>query len=211
MTDSLGGGFLCPFWSSALRGFVGGEIARKLAVQKHKVAGVFLEVTPSKERSNCFAGVEIIAGDVCSAETHVYALKNSETVVCTATSMPSTTDNGLPKVDYDGTLAWIEAAELKGMKKFVYVSYSGNICPLETAKCECENCLLASQMEAVILRPSYVMEMWLSPALGFDPANGSARICGSGNAKVSYIADEADSQLTQTVDSFLQLQQRTAA
>src|ERR1035441_3575936 len=32
------------------------------------------------------------------------------------------------------------------------------------------------------------MEMWLSPALGFDPENGSARIYGSGNAKVSYIS-----------------------
>ena len=43
-------------------------------------------------------------------------------------------------------------------------------------------------MDAVILRPSYFMEMWLSPALGFDPENGSARIYGSGNAKVSYIS-----------------------
>jgi uncharacterized protein YbjT (DUF2867 family) len=48
--------------------------------------------------------------------------------------------------------------------------------------------LLASQMEAVILRPSYFMEVWLSPALGFDAANGSARIYGSGDAKVSYIS-----------------------
>src|ERR1017187_5078038 len=70
-------------------------------------------------------------------------------------------------------------------------SYSGNICeesPLETAKRECENRLLASRMDAVILRPSYFMEMWLSPELGFDPENGSARIYGSGSAKVSYIS-----------------------
>lgn len=43
-------------------------------------------------------------------------------------------------------------------------------------------------METVILRPSYFMEVWLSPALGFDPAGGSARIYGSGDAKVSYIS-----------------------
>jgi uncharacterized protein YbjT (DUF2867 family) len=132
-----------------------------------------------------------MAGDLCSPETLVHALKNADTVVCTATSMPSAKDNGLQKVDHDGTLALIDLAERQGVKKFVYVSYSANICedsPLETAKRECENRLLASQMEAVILRPSYFMEMWLSPALGFDPANGSARIYGSGKAKVSYIS-----------------------
>jgi NADH dehydrogenase len=86
-------------------------------------------------------------------------------------------------------LALIGAAEHQGAKKFVYVSYSGNIredSPLETAKRGCESRLLASAMEAVILRPSYFMEMWLSPALGFDPASGSARIYGSGDAKISY-------------------------
>jgi uncharacterized protein YbjT (DUF2867 family) len=79
----------------------------------------------------------------------------------------------------------------------VYVSYSGNIreeSPLETAKRDCENRLLQGPMQSVILRPSYFMEVWLSPALGFDPRSGSARIYGSGEAKVSYISafDVAD-------------------
>ena len=173
-------------------GFVGGKIARELAVQKHKVAGLVRGGhAHTKAQQLLSAGIEIIAGDLRSPETLVHALKNSETVVCTATSMPSATDNGLQKVDHDGTLALIEMAERQGVKKFVYVSYSGNICeesPLETAKRGCEQRLLSSQMEAVILRPSYFMETWLSPALGFDPANGSARIYGTGNAKVSYIS-----------------------
>jgi uncharacterized protein YbjT (DUF2867 family) len=77
------------------------------------------------------------------------------------------------------------------VKRFVYVSYSGNIredSPLETAKRTCENQLLASTMTAVILRPSYFMEVWLSSALGFDPIGGSARIYGSGDGKVSYVS-----------------------
>ncbi len=173
-------------------GLVGGEIARKLAEQSHKVAALVRggRAHP-KAKQLLSAGIGIIAGDLCHAETLVDAIKNSETVVCTATSMPSATDDGLRKVDHDGTLALIAVAERQGAKKFVYVSYSGNIredSPLETAKRECENRLLASRMEAVVLRPSYFMEMWLSPALGFDPANGSARIYGSGNAKVSYIS-----------------------
>jgi len=85
----------------------------------------------------------------------------------------------------------IDSAERAGVQYFVYTSYSGNIredSPLETAKRDCEKRLLAAKMRATILRPSYFMEMWLSPALGFDPANGRARIYGSGEAKVSYIS-----------------------
>jgi NADH dehydrogenase len=32
------------------------------------------------------------------------------------------------------------------------------------------------------------MEVWLSPNLGFDPLNGTARIYGSGEAKISYVS-----------------------
>jgi len=173
-------------------GFVGGEIASKLALQNHKVAGLVRGGSAHpKAKQLLSAGIEIIAGDLRSPETLTHALKYAETVVCTATSMPSATDDGLQKIDHDGILALIEVAERQRVRKFVYVSYSGNICeesPLETAKRECENRLLASRMDAVILRPSYFMEMWLSAALGFDPENGSARIYGSGNAKVSYIS-----------------------
>jgi len=43
-------------------------------------------------------------------------------------------------------------------------------------------------MQAVTLRPSYFMESWLSPALGFDPVAGRVRIYGTGEAKISYIS-----------------------
>jgi uncharacterized protein YbjT (DUF2867 family) len=39
-----------------------------------------------------------------------------------------------------------------------------------------------------ILQPTCFMEIWLSPALGFDPARGTATVCGSGRNKVSWIS-----------------------
>jgi NADH dehydrogenase len=105
--------------------------------------------------------------------------------------MPSGADDGIKNTDHDGTLALIGASVAEGVRRFVYISYSGNIqedSPLQSAKRGCEKRLLDSGMEAVILRPSYFMESWLGPMLGFDPANGSVRIYGSGESKVSYIS-----------------------
>jgi NADH dehydrogenase len=173
-------------------GSVGSEIARKLASRGLKVAGLVRggSAHPKAKRLTA-AGVTVVQGDLTKSDSLAPAVKNVETILSTATSMPTGANEGLRRVDLEGTLTLIDAAQQHGVKKFVYVSYSGNIrqdSPLETAKRECEARLQSSAMETVVLRPSYFMEMWLSPVLGFDPAGGSARIYGSGNAKVSYIS-----------------------
>lgn len=137
------------------------------------------------------AGVRVVEGDLWKHDSLGSVVRGAETVVSTATAMPAPPPDGIRKTDHEGTLALIRAAEAEGVKRFVYCSYSGNIhdeSPLQTAKRECERRLGESSMEAVILRPSYFMDVWLSPMLGFDAANGSARIYGSGEGKVSYIA-----------------------
>jgi len=173
-------------------GSVGGEIARKLVSRGLKVAGLVRGGSAHpKANPLTAAGVTIVQGDLANPDSLAPAVKNVETILSTATSMPTGADEGLRRVDLEGSLALIDAAQQQGVKKFVYVSYSGNVrqdSPLETAKRECEARLQSSAMETVVLRPSYFMEMWLSPVLGFDPANGTARIYGSGNAKVSYIS-----------------------
>lgn len=137
------------------------------------------------------AGVFVVHGDLRRHESLREAVKGIEMVICSATALPAAGADALQRVDHDGTLALIEAAEATGVKRFIYVSYSGNIrweSPLEYAKRECENRLLHSTLEAVILRPSFFMEAWLSPMAGFDPAIGSVRIYGHGDSKVSYIS-----------------------
>jgi uncharacterized protein YbjT (DUF2867 family) len=45
-------------------------------------------------------------------------------------------------------------------------------------------------MAFTILRPSYFMEMWLGPPLGWELVAGSARVLGSGEQRVSWISAE---------------------
>jgi uncharacterized protein YbjT (DUF2867 family) len=187
-----------PILVAGSTGFVGGEVAQELSqrtLQTRALVRGGAAHPKAKRLQN--AGIEIVNGDLTLPESLDAACRGIDTVVSTVTSMPSGANDGLRRVDHDGTLALIAAAERAGVKKFVYISYSGNIreeSPLETSKRDCENRLLQGPMQAVILRPSYFMEVWLSPALGFDPGSGSVRIYGSGEAKVSYISafDVAD-------------------
>ena len=173
-------------------GAVGKQIALQLQQQLGNVRALVRggdENPKTKELRQ--AGVEIIAGDLKQAETLDAACKGVDTVITTATSMPTAADDGLRKVDHVGGLALIAAADRAGVDKFVYTSYSGNIrpeCPLGGAKRDCEDQLRKTSMQAVTLRPSYFMESWLSPALGFDPVAGRVRIYGTGEAKISYIS-----------------------
>ena len=173
-------------------GLVGQQIALGLRRQGRAVRGLVRRGTQHEKAASLIAaGIEIIDADLAKPETLPAACAGVETVLCTATSMPNGNDDGLRRVDHDGALALIDCAEGSGVQHFVYTSYSGNIredSPLETAKRDCEKRLLAGKMRATILRPSYFMEMWLSPLLGFDPANGRARMYGSGEAKVSYVS-----------------------
>ena len=173
-------------------GVLGSQATLMLARRGHKVAALVRGgASHSKSAQLINAGVQVVDGDLTHPNTLRTAVSGIETVVCSATSMPTAVNAGLRNVDHDGTLHLIDAAVAEGVKRFVYVSYSGNIredSPLESAKRDCENRLLGSSMEVVILRPSYFMEMWLSPALGFDPTNGSVRVYGAGDAKVSFIS-----------------------
>jgi uncharacterized protein YbjT (DUF2867 family) len=173
-------------------GLVGQQIALSLRRQGRAVRAI-VRGGASHQKSGPLvsAGVNLVDADLTKPETLSAACAGIDTVLCTATSMPMGLNDGLRCVDHDGVLALIDSAERAGVRHFIYTSYSGNIredSPLETAKRACENRLLSGKMRATILRPSYFSEVWLSPALGFDPSSGRVRIYGPGGAKVSYIS-----------------------
>jgi NADH dehydrogenase len=173
-------------------GVVGKQIALALQRKTGQVRGLVRNGAANPNASELVAaGIQIASGDLREASTLADACVGVDTVVCTATTMPTGVDDGLRRVDHDGVLALIDAAERSGVKKFVYTSYSGAIetdCPLRTAKRDCERRLRESSMDAVILRPTYFMEMWLGPHLGFDPLNATVRIYGDGEGPVSYVS-----------------------
>ncbi len=87
--------------------------------------------------------------------------------------------------------ALVDAAQEAGVGHFIYVSYTRNVNtddPLTEAKRAVEEQLRGSGMTYTILRPSYFMEMWLGPALGWAYDAGTARVLGSGEQRVSWIS-----------------------
>ncbi|MDH4167747.1 MAG: NmrA family NAD(P)-binding protein [Gammaproteobacteria bacterium] len=142
-------------------------------------------------RSLSQAGVSIVAGDLRDPLAVAGACRGVDTIVCTATSMPAAGGDALQRVDQDGVLGLIGAAERAGVRRFVYTSFSSNIrvdSPLTLAKRSCEARLAESSVQSVILQPSFFMEIWLGPHLGFDAARAQARIYGDGKAGVSYVS-----------------------
>jgi uncharacterized protein YbjT (DUF2867 family) len=173
-------------------GFVGGQVVRQLRAYDDDVSALVRGGTSHPKAGELGeTGATIIAGDLTDPASLDRACSGIETVICTATSMPNGGGDAIQRIDSDGVLALIAAADRARVRKFVYVSYSGNLddpSPLGVAKRTCEQALQNVRMQAVILRPSFFSEMWLSPPLGFDPANAKARVYGSGDAKVSYIS-----------------------
>jgi NADH dehydrogenase len=173
-------------------GVLGGEICRLLSERRRQVRAL---VRQSSERDRVERleqlGAEIAVGDLRRPETLAAACTGATAVISTATAILSQdADNSIEAVDRDGQLSLVGAAEDAGVEQFVYVSVpeSDVDSPLLRAKRAVEERLRRSSLTYTILRPTNFMEIWLSPAVGFDPAGGQARIYGSGENAISWIS-----------------------
>jgi uncharacterized protein YbjT (DUF2867 family) len=136
-------------------------------------------------------GCELIRGDLKDVPSLEVACRDVTTVVSTASATLSRQDgDSIETVDGTGQLALVDAAVRAGVKRFVFISFPPIAVDfaLQRAKRSVEKRLLGGTMSFVVLQPAYFMEVWLSPALGFDPVNGKARVFGSGTAPVSWIS-----------------------
>jgi NADH dehydrogenase len=172
---------------------VGSEICRQLAAQGKPVRGL-VRATSDQTKVDYLKGygVEIVQGDMCDPASLEAACQGVSAVISTVSSMPSCYEagvNDIQHVDLDGMTCLIDAAQAAGVERFIYTSFTmDNEFPLRNAKRAVEGHLKDSGIVYTILRPSYFMEVWLSPAVGFDVANGKAQIYGSGENPISWIS-----------------------
>lgn len=174
-------------------GMLGGEICRRLRERGESVRALARKTSDGAKVERLRSlGVEVVQGDLKDRASLDAACRGAATVISTATTVVSVQPgDSIPGVDETGQLHLVDAARQADVGQFIYMSYSGNIeieCPLHTAKRHVERHLRESGLTYTILRPSFFMEMWLSPALGFDFANGTARLFGSGQRPISWIS-----------------------
>jgi uncharacterized protein YbjT (DUF2867 family) len=174
-------------------GLLGSEICRRLVAAGHAVRGLVRRTSnPTTVERLRALGVDLAEGDLRDRASLDAACRGVRTVVSTATTTLSRQPgDSIEGTDRDGQLALVEAAVAAGAQQFVLVSYSGRIPeadPLTRAKRTVERRVKESGMTYTILRPSIFMEVWLSPALGFDYPAGRVTLYGSARNPISWVS-----------------------
>lgn len=172
-------------------GYLGSEICRQLISKNKNVKGLVRATSDSNKVAHLKElGVETIEGDLKDKNSLENALHGISAIISTVSSTLSRQEgDSIQTVDDEGQTNLIDSAVRAGVSQFVYISFCElGECPLQTAKRKVEKHLTESGMNYTILQPTYFMEVWLSPVLGFDYPNAKASIYGEGKNKVSWIA-----------------------
>ena len=172
---------------------MGAEICRQLRAAG-KAVRALARTTANAERAASLAriGVELINGDLKDTRSIREACRGIDAVISTASMMVSSQQGDtVENVDGAGQQALVDAAEAAGVDAFLYVSFSSHIdrdFPFRNAKRAMEERLKQSRLNYTILRPTFLMEVWLSPIAGFDFGNARARIYGRGHNMITWVS-----------------------
>ena len=176
-------------------GVLGMEVCRQLAAAGKKVKGL-VRTSSQKGKVNGLheLGAETVTGDMKDPQSLYQAFQNVDAIISTATSTISHQEgDSIETVDLAGQLNVAEAASAAGVHRVVLISFPPYPpmtpeFPLQSAKRAVENRLKSKNFTYTILQPTYFMEIWLGPALGFDYVRAKAIIYGEGKNKISWIA-----------------------
>ena len=173
-------------------GMLGSELCHRLTARGKPVrALVRPSADPAKLEKLRQAGITFSQGDLKTPSTLEVACRGVTTVISTASSTFSRqAGDSIQTVDERGHLNLLQAAKAAGVRHFIFISFPpmSEDCPLQQAKRKVEQGLIGSGLTYTVLQPTFFMEVWLSPALGFDIANRKARIYGAGRNKISWIS-----------------------
>ena len=173
-------------------GILGSEICRLLADKGEPVRALVRATSnPDKVAQLKALNADVAVGDLKDRRSLDAACRGVRAIISTASSTLSRQEgDSIESVDQAGQLNLVDAAEAAGVKHFVLISFP-NVdidFPLQRAKRAVEGRLQRGGMSYTILQPTFFTEVWLSPALGFDPKNAKAQIYGSGSRKISWIS-----------------------
>ena len=134
--------------------------------------------------------MEFCVGDLKDPESIAAACRGVNAVISTASSTLSRqAGDSIESVDAAGQLSLVNAAKSCNVERFLFVSFRRSPAisfPLGDAKEAVEKAI--TSLNFTIIQASWFMEVWLSPALGFDYANATARIYGPGTAPISWVS-----------------------
>lgn len=176
-------------------GLLGGEICVRLAAEGKNVKALVRTTSdPEKVEMLRKLGVQVVTGDLKDPSSLHKACEGVTTVIATASSTLSRqAGDSIKSVDLEGYRQLIDVAKENKVKQFVYVSFrtTENLplqYPLKKAKRTIEMYLEKSGLDYTILQAGYFMEVWLSPALGFDYKTSKVQIYGKGQNRISWIS-----------------------
>lgn len=173
-------------------GYLGTAICSQLVAAHKKVkALVRTSSDPIKVKALQEMGVETVIGDMKDPASLRAAFEGVGAVISTASATLSQQQtDSIESVDEAGQLNVVEAAANAQVNQFIYISFNpmSQDFPLQQAKRAVEKKLIESQLNYTILQPTIFMEVWLSPALGFDYPNARATIYGDGTQLISWIS-----------------------
>jgi uncharacterized protein YbjT (DUF2867 family) len=175
-------------------GRVGSLIAAQALNAGHEVSCLVRSQSRAKSTPLATRNARIVIGDISHPAALASLCEAADVVVSTVTSTSSRDpQDSIERVDQDGNLALVEAAEAAGARRFVFVSTPETdpvdefSSPLELAKRRVEARLSTARLESAVLRSPFIMEVWLSPVTGFDVASSQVRLFGTGEARVHWI------------------------
>jgi uncharacterized protein YbjT (DUF2867 family) len=178
-------------------GHVGGEVCARLRGRGEAVrALVRASCDPSLRDRLESLGVRTFEGDVERPETLAPVFAGADAVVSTASAFPrDPRPDCIERVDRDGQLAVVDAAERAGVTRMIYVSFpeASRDHPFQRAKRAVEGRLRVGALEHVILQPEKFMDVWFTAPLGFD-VDGEVQLYGGGTAAQAWVtgADVAE-------------------
>ena len=172
-------------------GLVGNEICQKLRRLGEPVRALARTTSSSAKIEILKAsGAELCIGDLKDRESIAAACRGVDAVISTASSTLSRQPgDSIQSVDAEGQLNLVQAAKTANVNRFLVVSFrrtAGISFPLGDAKEQIEKAV--KSLNFTVIQASWFMEVWLSPALGFDYAKAEARIYGPGTSPISWVS-----------------------